>query len=47
VRYLCLAIEAHDADEAIQFAAGISPATAGSIAVRPIRPIGETVRGGK
>jgi hypothetical protein len=38
-------IEARDLDEAIQLAAGIPPAKVGSIEVRPIRPIRETVRG--
>ena len=36
-------IEAQDLDEAIQIAANIPPAQAGSIEVRPIRPIRETV----
>lgn len=36
-------IEAHDLDEAIRIAAGIPPARVGSIEVRPIRPIRETV----
>lgn len=37
-------IEARDLDEAIQVAAKIPPARVGSIEVRPIRPIRETVR---
>ena len=37
-------IEARDLDEAIQIAAGIPPARVGSIELRPIRPIRETVR---
>lgn len=36
-------IEANDLDEAIRLAAGIPPAAVGSIEVRPIRPIRETV----
>jgi hypothetical protein len=36
-------IEANDLDEAIQIAAKIPPARVGSIEVRPIRPIRETV----
>jgi hypothetical protein len=36
-------IEAHDLDEAIRIASGIPPARVGSIEVRPIRPIRETV----
>lgn len=36
-------IEARDLNEAIQVAAGIPPARVGSIEVRPIRPIRETV----
>lgn len=36
-------IEARDLNEAIQLAAGIPPARVGSIEVRPIRPIRETV----
>lgn len=36
-------IEARDLDEAIQLAARIPPARVGSIEVRPIRPIRETV----
>jgi len=44
----CLAgfymIEARDLNEAIQIAAKIPPAEVGSIEVRPIRPIRETVR---
>ena len=36
-------IEARDLDEAIQIAARIPPARVGSIEVRPIRPIRETV----
>ncbi|HRF71993.1 MAG TPA: YciI family protein [Accumulibacter sp.] len=36
-------IEARDLDEAIQVAAGIPPARVGSIEVRPIRPIRESV----
>jgi hypothetical protein len=37
-------IEAQDLDEAIRIAANIPPARVGSIEVRPIRPIRETVR---
>jgi len=37
-------IEARDLNEAIQLAAKIPPAQVGSIEVRPIRPIRETVR---
>lgn len=36
-------IEAADLDEAIRIAAGIPPARVGSIEVRPVRPIRETV----
>jgi hypothetical protein len=36
-------LEARDLNEAIQLAAGIPPARVGSIEVRPIRPIRETV----
>jgi hypothetical protein len=36
-------IEAKDLDEAVQIAAKIPPARVGSIEVRPIRPIRETV----
>jgi hypothetical protein len=36
-------IEARDLNEAIRIAAGIPPARLGSIEVRPIRPIRETV----
>jgi hypothetical protein len=36
-------VEAKDLDEAIHIAAQIPPARAGSIEVRPIRPIRETV----
>jgi hypothetical protein len=36
-------IEAHDLDEAIRLASEIPPARVGSIEVRPIRPIRETV----
>ncbi|WP_291991987.1 YciI family protein [Candidatus Accumulibacter sp. ACC003] len=36
-------IEARDLNEAIQVAAGIPPARVGSIEVRPIRPIRESV----
>jgi len=36
-------IEAQDLDEAIRLAAGIPPARVGSIEIRPIRPIRETV----
>lgn len=36
-------IEARDLDEAIQLASNIPPARVGSIEVRPIRPIRETV----
>lgn len=38
-------IEAENLDEAIGLAAGIPPARVGSIEVRPIRPIRETVAG--
>lgn len=37
-------IEARDLNEAIQVAAQIPPARVGSIEVRPVRPIRETVR---
>jgi hypothetical protein len=37
-------IEARDLNEAIQIASKIPPAAVGSIEVRPIRPIRETVR---
>ena len=37
-------IEARDLNEAIQVAARIPPARVGSVEVRPIRPIRETVR---
>lgn len=37
-------IEARDLNEAIQLASRIPPAAVGSIEVRPIRPIRETVR---
>ena len=37
-------IEARDLDEAVRVAAGIPPARVGSIEIRPIRPIRETVR---
>jgi len=37
-------VEARDLNEAIQLAARIPPAAVGSIEVRPIRPIRETVR---
>jgi hypothetical protein len=37
-------IEARDLNEAIQLASKIPPARVGSIEVRPIRPIRETVR---
>jgi hypothetical protein len=44
----CLAgfymIEARDLNEAIQIASRIPPAQVGSVEVRPIRPIRETVR---
>jgi len=44
----CLAgfylVEARDLNEAIQLASRIPPAAVGSIEVRPIRPIRETVR---
>lgn len=40
-------IEARDLNEALQVAARIPPARAGSIEVRPIRPIRETVRGSR
>jgi len=36
-------IEAKDLNEAIQLASGIPPARVGSVEVRPIRPIRETV----
>ena len=36
-------VEARDLDEAIQIASRIPPASVGSIEVRPIRPIRETV----
>lgn len=36
-------IEAKDLDEAIRIAANIPPARIGSIELRPIRPIRETV----
>lgn len=36
-------IEAHDLNEAIEIAAEIPPARAGSIEVRPVRPIRESV----
>ena len=36
-------IEAKDLDEAIRLASGIPPARVGSIEVRPVRPIRETV----
>jgi hypothetical protein len=36
-------IEASDLDEAIRLAAGIPPARVGSIEIRPVRPIRETV----
>lgn len=36
-------IEARDLNEAIRIAAGIPPASVGSIEVRPVRPIRETV----
>jgi len=37
-------VEAADLDEALELAAGIPPAQVGSIEVRPVRPIRETVR---
>jgi hypothetical protein len=37
-------IEARDLNEAIQVASRIPPATVGSVEVRPVRPIRETVR---
>ena len=40
-------IEAQDLDEAIRLAAEIPPARVGSIEVRPIRPIRETVAAAK
>jgi hypothetical protein len=40
-------IEARDLNEAIQLASRIPPAQVGSIEVRPIRPIRETVRAAK
>jgi hypothetical protein len=39
-------IEAKDLDEALQIAAKIPPARVGSVEVRPVRPIRETVRAG-
>lgn len=36
-------IEARDLNEAVRIAAGIPPASVGSIEVRPVRPIRETV----
>lgn len=39
-------IGAKDLDEALQMAAKIPPARVGSIEVRPVRPIRETVRAG-
>jgi hypothetical protein len=39
-------IEAKDLDEALQMAAKIPPARVGSVEVRPVRPIRETVRAG-
>jgi len=36
-------IEANDLDEAIRIASGIPPASVGSIEIRPVRPIRETV----
>lgn len=38
-------IEARDMNEALQVAGQIPPARVGSVEVRPIRPIRETVRG--
>lgn len=38
-------IEARDLNDAIQIAAQIPPARVGSVELRPIRPIRETVRG--
>jgi hypothetical protein len=47
----CLAgfymIEARDLNEAIQIASKIPPAQVGSIEVRPVRPIRETVKNAK
>jgi hypothetical protein len=40
-------VQAADLDEALEIAAGIPPATVGSIEVRPIRPIRETVLAGR
>lgn len=40
-------IDATDLDEAIRIASGIPPARVGSIEVRPIRPIRETVAAGQ
>jgi len=40
-------IEARDLNEAIQIASRIPPATVGSIEIRPIRPIRETVKAKK
>jgi hypothetical protein len=37
-------VEAEDLDEALRMAAKIPPARVGSVEVRPIRPIRETVR---
>jgi len=39
-------IEAEDVDGAVELAARIPPARVGSIEVRPVRPIRETVRAG-
>ena len=40
-------IEAQDLDEAVRLASGIPPARVGSIEVRPVRPIRETVARGQ
>lgn len=37
-------VEARDLDEAIEVAAGRPPGRVGSIEIRPVRPIRETVR---
>lgn len=40
-------VEARDLNEAIRIASGIPPARVGSIEVRPVRPIRETVAAGR
>jgi len=40
-------VEARDLNDAIQLAAKIPPARVGSVEVRPVRPIRETVRAGQ